>query len=386
MEETKEMKKTKSKHSQWRIVVLFMVIGAVCGLAMAAYMLKMEEAGASDFEVLMQAFVLLMGMYAAMVVQIIVHEAGHLVFGLLSGYEFNSFRIFSFMWIKKDGKLQCKRFSLAGTGGQCLMNPPDMADGKMPFALYNMGGSILNVAAAAVFWILSLLTKGIPMLSYICIIFAVVGLGFAIINGVPMHAGPADNDGYNAVSLGKNPAALRSFWIQMKASGLQALGVRLRDMPEEWFELPAEEDMKNASAASIAVFAVSRLMDEHRYEEADAMMERLLGMESGIVDLHRNMMIAERMYLELIGENRREVLEKLYNKEQKKFMKTMKTYLSIIRTEYAYALLCEGDEAKAAKIKERFEKAASTYPYEGDLEGEREYVELAEKKYGERKF
>ncbi len=74
-------------------------------------------------------------MYLAIFLQIILHEAGHLLFGLLTGYRFSSFRIGSFMWILQDGKIRFKRFSLAGTGGQCLLLPPPMVDGKMPYVL-----------------------------------------------------------------------------------------------------------------------------------------------------------------------------------------------------------------------------------------------------------
>ena len=31
----------------------------------------------------------------------VIHEGGHLVFGLLTGYKFSSFRIMSFMWVKE---------------------------------------------------------------------------------------------------------------------------------------------------------------------------------------------------------------------------------------------------------------------------------------------
>ena len=46
-------------------------------------------------------FVLLLAIYLAMFIQMVVHEAGHLVFGLLTGYQFSSFRIGSFMFIKE---------------------------------------------------------------------------------------------------------------------------------------------------------------------------------------------------------------------------------------------------------------------------------------------
>ena len=55
------------------------------------------------------------------ILQVIIHEAGHLVFGLLSGYKFISFRVFDFKIIKDgNGKLKIRFERLAGTGGQCL--------------------------------------------------------------------------------------------------------------------------------------------------------------------------------------------------------------------------------------------------------------------------
>ena len=41
---------------------------------------------------------------------IIIHEGGHLIFGLLSGYSFVSFRVGSLTLIREDGKFKLKRF------------------------------------------------------------------------------------------------------------------------------------------------------------------------------------------------------------------------------------------------------------------------------------
>ena len=59
----------------------------------------------------------------AFILQIVLHEGGHLLFGLLSGYRFVSFRIFNWTLIRQEGKFRLKRFGIAGTGGQCLMLP-----------------------------------------------------------------------------------------------------------------------------------------------------------------------------------------------------------------------------------------------------------------------
>ena len=68
----------------------------------------------------------------------------------------------------------------------------------------------------------------------------------------------------------------------------------------------------------------------------------------------------------------------MLSKEQKRFMKQMKNFPTVIRTEYAFALLCEKDLQKAAKIKARFEKCAKKYPSQIDIQSEGELMEIAE--------
>ena len=75
----------------------------------------------------------------AIFLQVSLHEAGHLMCGLASGYRFVSFRIFSFTWIRQGGKVRMKRFSVSGTGGQCLLAPPEKPDEEIPVTLYRWG-------------------------------------------------------------------------------------------------------------------------------------------------------------------------------------------------------------------------------------------------------
>ena len=150
-------------------------------------------------------------------------------------------------------------------------------------------------------------------------------------------------------------------------------------MPDEWFAVPTDEAMKNSMVAVMGVFACNRLMDAENFEEADKLMAHMLEIESGITGLHRNLLVCDRMYIELIGENRKDVLDQMFDKEQKKFMKQMKSFPSVLRTEYVYALLYEKDTEKAAKVKEQFEKWAKKYPYQNDVQSERELMERAKK-------
>lgn len=306
----------------------------------------------------------------------LIHEGGHLVFGLLSGYKFSSFRIMSFMWIKENEKIRFKRHKIVGTGGQCLMAPPPLVDGKMPIVLYNFGGAILNTITALVCFIIFFISPN-PLF----VAPAVLSLFYALQNGVPIHTAMIDNDGYNALSLGKNPEAMRAFWTQLSVMELQTKEVRLRDMPAEWFYMPSDEAVKNSLVATNGVFYCNRLMDQGRFEEADEAMAHLLAIESGVVGLHRNMLLCDRAFCELIGECRLSIVDKYMSSEMKKFMLSMQTFPSVIRTEYAYALLYERNEDKARRALERFMKVGARYPYKSDLDSERELMDIALKRY-----
>ena len=96
--------------------------------------------------------------------QVLLHEGGHLVCGLATDYRFVSFRIFNLTFIRKDGKLCIKRFSLAGTGGQCLLTPPERPLEDIPTTLYNLGGVLANLLTAILAFLPLLTVDGLPYL------------------------------------------------------------------------------------------------------------------------------------------------------------------------------------------------------------------------------
>lgn len=316
---------------------------------------------------------------AAILLQIILHEAGHLVCGLLSGYRFCSFRVGSLMLLREaDGRPRLRLLRIAGTGGQCLMSPPEMAEGRLPVTLYNLGGPLANLLTAA----LALAPRGPaergPLLSVFLLFFAVIGLFLAAMNGIPLRLGGIDNDGRNALSLGRDPAALRAFWVQMKVAEAQARGLRLREMPEDWFSMPGDEALQNAMTAAQGVLVCNRLVDEGRLAEADRAIAHLLAGSRGLPGLYRGLLVCDRVTVELLGEARPAVLVDFLTQGQVKFMGQMKRFPSVLRTRYLHALLAERDPAKAAAIRARFETVAGTYPYPADIASERELMALGD--------
>jgi len=372
------MIKEKKKNKTFLNIILFLLLIVLLLVFFGFVILKFSKPFPDQNSFLLIAKILFIS-YFATFLQIIIHEAGHLVFGLLSGYKFSSFRIFNLMWLKENGKIKLKKFSLAGTGGQCLMVPPEIVDGKLPVFLYNMGGAFMNIIVSLISLVLFFIFTNFPFLSFTLILISLNGALTALLNGFPLKNSLITNDGYNAISLRKDPDALKAFWLQMKMNEQVALGSRLKDMPAEWFTVPTDEQMKNTMISAIGVFACNRMMEEKRFQEADSLMEHFLKIDSSIVGIHRNLLICDRMYCEMISNNRKDIIDKMLTKQQKEFMQSMKNFASVIRTEYTYALLVEKNSVKAKKIKAKFDEVSKTYPYQCDIQSEKELIEIAEK-------
>ena len=353
-------------------ILFSLVFGGAAGWLLVLYA-DARFSGLSLFSIAVLLFLL----YLGFALQIILHEAGHLVCGLLSGYSSSSFRILSLMWVKLDGNIRCKRLHISGTAGQCLMSPPDMVDGHLPTVLYNLGGVAANLLSALVFSGVSYMLPAFPFLSSAFAMAAAAGFLLALTNGIPMRTSQISNDGLNALSLGKNPEAMRAFWIQMKVCEKISLGVRLRDMPDEWFVPASDEAMKNGIVVVPAVFACNRLMDAQQFDEAERMMRRLLGLQTGMAGLHRSLMLCDLLYIHLVTGQHGDIPAQLVSPQQKQFMKRMRQFPTVLRTQYAFALLHEHDTAKAERCLRLFERCAASYPCPGDIASERELMDTA---------
>ena len=178
------------------------------------------------------------------------------------------------------------------------------------------------------------------------------------------------------LTLKKDPEAVRAFLLQFKIQERIANGDRLRDMPDEWFFIPNDDRMKNGIVAASGIIMCNRLMDMKRFKETRDLMAHLLSTESGMVGLHRSLCVCDMICCGLILGEPTADISQMITPEQKKFMTSMKSFISVIRTEYAIALLIERNAVKADTVLKRFEMAARKHPYKGDVQSERELMEI----------
>lgn len=294
---------------------------------------------------------------------ILLHEAGHLVAGLMTGYRFVSFRIASYTLVRDEAGLHVRRFSIPGTAGQCLMMPPKDID-RPPFVLYNLGGVLANVFLSAgalicgngVFWTM----------------FGAVGLLLGLANGIPLKLGGIPNDGYNLLVMRRQPAARRAFAAQLRINGLLSEGKRLRELPSELFALdPAADDL---FSIALRQMRYGRALDEGELlkarEELDAMQAR----RESLPAFYRMELDCERGYMMMVYEQSREAVDVVYGKEARAFADKAKYMLSHQRIEIAYALQCEGDVNRANALYARAIACAKRYPVSGEAAGEMELI------------
>lgn len=347
-------------------VILPMLIGGVCGAAGAAFGVSLvpELGGIQD------VILIVLSLFVSIYLHIILHEGGHLVCGLLSGYKFVSFRVGSRMLMKSNGKYMVKKFNIPGTGGQCLLDPPgDMAE-NYPMKLYNLGGGLSNFLFSAIATVITVNTDSIAV-KEVLIPFIILGVALGATNLIPMKVSGIANDGYNILSLDKDTAGRKAFWQQMRVNRLSTDGVRLKDMDESLFDVAASEAEGNPLIDQIKLFWMQRLIDEKRFEEARDFGRKLIHAKDSI-QIFKLMVGVELLYLELTGPCEADVVKALYSKEIQKWLKAVKGYPSTHRVLYAYATRFAHDEKMAAKAKKDFAKVCKTYPMLGEIETEKE--------------
>lgn len=365
------MKDKKSK-KQTASLPFFFIGSLFIGACMGGWMARTNPDGADTSWLFLAAELLFLAVSAYL--QIILHEAGHLAAGLLSGYRFVSFRIGNSMVQREGERLHYRRLHLPGTGGQCLMDPP-MQGEILPFRLYNLGGILMNLLTAAAAIVGAVFVRN-PYGHAFLQMFALMGILFALSNGIPMKTALISNDGYNVYALGRDAAALRAFRLQMHIHALQAQGIRPKDMPAAWFAFPDEAGLANAMTAAIGVFAEGRAMDQHDFETAKTYIAALLD-APGTHGLYKNLLTLDRVFIDLIEQGDAADMSALENRKMRAFCRQMRFFPSVIRTQYAAAVLHAHDDAAAQKLLLQFEKSLRSYPSAADAALERELVALA---------
>lgn len=297
----------------------------------------------------------------------ILHELGHMIGGLLTGYKFLSFRIFKYTIVKDGDGLHWKQFDISGTAGQCLMIPPSVDDDEqLPYFWYNAGGVTANLLVvllcAALIGALDL--SAIPFC--LCMMFLATGLYMLVLNAIPMSPGGTPNDGKNILVLWRHPAQRGCFSRMMNVVAEQSFGKRLKELPEDYFvdaPLPADPTVMQLSDRNLYQ---CWLYDNLRFDEARAVAEQIMGVES-LPQLYRMETASDCLFLELATLNRAEVIAKLWDKKTEQYVRHTAKYMPMKHaTLFAYELINNQNPEEAQKHYDEVESRMNEYSQPGE--------------------
>lgn len=326
---------------------------AVCGVVLFTDMTFAEYFEKfAKIEILEIVGILMFSILAFVVslfLHIILHEGGHFVCGLLSGYKFVSFRIFNWVIIRLNGKLQVKKFGIAGTGGQCLLTPPQLPLEQIPTVMYNAGGVLFNLifVVASIF---VLACTDAALVKSGTVIFALTGAFLALMNGVPMKVGGVNNDAYNILTMNKNLETKRGFEVQLRANAMIQEGYTPKEMPAEWFEIQGELDYKNPIQLTTYIQKASLYMDLGEMERAYSLLKEVYAHKEEIMELLRKEVECELIFVASVMGDADFACEILTPPLQKYIDQYAKVMSSKMRTQWAIEKYINLNPDKAEQI------------------------------------
>lgn len=372
-----ENKRTKKNAISKSIVtVLMMIYFVFCGAAAGTLLDSVLPKKASGLIVFISVVCAILILYLALFIQICIHEIGHMVFGLISGYRFISIRFGSIIFYKTEKGLKVGKYTLAGTGGQCVMYPPEKPIEEIPTALYNWGGVLFNLILSLVCGLVWLIPGVNPYVRFVCALVVLVGIFTILTNGIPVEA--MSNDGYNAITLGKDLKAKRSFIVSFKMLGDLQLGLSPKDFPKEWFEWSYEPG-DSSLASSLGMQKLSWLILNEQFEKAYELGDFIDKNVTNLGATSEMVVKMETLFSMIMIDKDKEEIKEKYKKQEKNF-KLLKNIPSTQRTLYAYNKLIVENTKEAELAKNTFDSIAKKYPYPAEIEAERDLLKLVDEK------
>ncbi len=368
----------KQNNILYNIVVFTPMLGAFAVIIKYLYDAGIFDLDFLDFMMFYAIGILLC--YLCITIHIIIHEAGHLIFGLKEGYGFVSYRIGPFAFVQNDGKIEMKTYTLAGTAGQCLMSPPEMVNGEIPVSLYNWGGVLINSIVSAIGIMMAFVLPEKSLLRAAFGVFSLIGIYVAFQNGIPHIVGNVPNDGYNAEHLKDDPKAMKAFYNSLKINELLNKGIHLKDMDDSLFELPDQKDWSNPLLFSGAVSYSSRLIDQKDFSEAKKLLKKLLEKKEELVGIYRYMVIADFITLDALEKGKNADLSYFQDKKFVAFYRKMIKNSSILRTEYAINRLVNNNDEMSEKTLKSFNKLKKNYLVAAEWESDAEIIDIIQRK------
>lgn len=339
------------------LVILMFFVGFTSG-KITSYFAGLTEVDSKLIRMLISFFIPFIFLLFVVIVHIFIHELGHMIFGLISGYKLLYFRIGSYCIVNTEEGTKFRRLKIPGTSGQCIMVPPAKVDGKYPFTLYNLGGGIANIILVLVSFIaMKFFDK--TGLAYSIMQYSIyIGIYLAILNLIPLKS--ISNDGANLLAMKRNKLNRDAFYTILNNEVELVNGRRPRIIKLE----RNSENLQQVLTQGLMIDEMEDHMNQDNFLEAMELGQLLLK-QKNLNIIYRNSILTnlESIYILFGDEDSLENLEKDKNyKKHKRY-----SYIpSLDRTKYLESILIK--KQSGSEFLDRFNSLKNNYIYPASIE------------------
>lgn len=228
---------------------------------------------------------------------ILLHELGHLLGGLLVGFEFSFLTTGPLRIYRQDGKLHVSwNKSLELWGGIAACFPKDFKDLNRRMLVMVAGGPLASLVVGAALWLLAPLVA--PHLAIAMRVLGATSLALGAVNAIPMQNGRFQSDGGKIRTLlAGGPECDRM--VAMTTLAVQLMGgARPRDFQPELVKM-----LEPVPEISAETFGVAYLLSQYAFDRGDfatsaALLDRLLENVNSLAHFQRPFVYLEGAFWE----------------------------------------------------------------------------------------
>lgn len=332
-----ENKKKNTNTLSKRSWVILIVVSATIGIVIGLYAPNLfDHIRLFELPLLLLAFLLSLPLH------VVLHEAGHLVGGLLSGYEFIMFRLFNTVWIKTDQGISRRHQQVQGLLGQALMMPPeDVAN--PPFLLYHSSGFLVNLLTGI---LLILLGNALSNSTVSLMLYASAATAFLLflMNAIPKQP----NDGYNIVAQIKRPETTTELTTILRLYGEMVRGTSFTEL-QKYSHLDKNDSIENPNNVTLLTAQAAAYQEQYDFERALEIYARIWEQRDDLLEPHKPDVYLNYLFNLLLTNPHHEDIELVKESAVLKYYSESKA-ADVLKTRAAEAIYVDGDFALAKEL------------------------------------
>ncbi len=294
----------------------------------------------------------------------IIYELGHLIFGKIAGYRLLEFNLFGLAFKKQQGQLKFGLSAFENIGGKTTMVPKSE---KAKPILYLFGGGILYVIVSAALFAFALSSKDLGDITWGIFIIIAIGMVIIVYNLLPLRM-DSYTDGFIIRMLVTRKGSVKAYHDNLLQE--EALNNDI-----EQLKLVEYEDYANTFEAQSLIYKYYYYIHHDQFEDAEKTADMIIKVSSYLLDESIGEAYSAKAYFILMNKGVEETNKFLWEikKAERNFIssssqfQTMKSALGIVG-------LIDNNFDEYDYIMHKFDKVKDHYRYQARIEDEMKMI------------